>query len=162
MPGVESKQIPIALPVIGKGEIQAVREVLESGWLTQGPRVAAFEERFAEMHKVKHAVAVTSCTTGMHLALHGMGIGPGDEVIVPSFTWVATANVVVQCGAKPVFIDVDRKTYNIDPEKIQRAFTERTRAVMAVHLFGLCAEMAAIKGVVPNGVKMVGVPAELA
>jgi len=154
MPGVETKHIPIALPVIGKGEIQAVREVLESGWLTQGPRVAAFEERFAEMHEAKHAVAVTSCTTGLHLALHGMGIGLGDEVIVPSFTWAATANVVVQCGAKPVFIDVDLETYNIDSGKIQQAITDRTRAVIAVHLFGLCAEMDAIKGVVPSGVKI--------
>ena len=132
----------------------AVREVLESGWLTQGTRVAAFEEEFARIHQVSHAIAVTSCTTGLHLALHAMGIGPGDEVIVPAFTWVATANVVIHCGATPVFVDVDRVTYNIDPSQIEKAVSARTRAIIPVHLFGLCADMESIRQVVPDDVKI--------
>ena len=154
MPGAKDKQIPIAAPVIGDGEIKAVREVLESGWLTQGSRVTAFEEKFAEMHSVKHAVAVTSCTTGLHLALHAMGIAPGDEVIVPAFTWVATANVVVHCGATPVFVDVERESFNIDPSLIESAVTDRTRAIIPVHLFGLCANMEAIRKAVSSRVKI--------
>jgi len=154
MPETRAKHIPIAAPVIGDGEIKAVREVLESGWLTQGPRVTAFEETFAEIHSVKHAVAVTSCTTGLHLALHAMGIGPGDEVIVPAFTWVSTANVVVHCGATPVFVDVERDSFNIDPSLIEGAITERTRAIIPVHLFGLCANMEAIRKAVPSHTKI--------
>ena len=137
MPKNETKQISIANPVIGEAEIQAIREVLESGWLTQGSRVSAFEEKFAELHSVKNAIAVTSCTAGLHLALHTMNIGPDDEVIVPAFTWVSTANVVVHCGATPVFIDVDRDNFNIDPLLIEKAITDRTRAIIPVHLFGL-------------------------
>jgi dTDP-4-amino-4,6-dideoxygalactose transaminase len=91
--------IPISLPATGEEEWQACREPLMSGWLTQGPKVAEFERAFAERHLVGHALATTSCTTALHLILAGMGIGPGDEVIVPAFTWVATANVVLYCGA---------------------------------------------------------------
>jgi perosamine synthetase len=154
MPAPEPRKVSIASPVIGEAEIQAVREVLESGWLTQGPRVAAFEKGFAEVHGVKHAIAVTSCTTGLQLVLHAMGIGPGDEVIVPAFTWVATANVVVHCGATPVFVDVDRKTYNIDPSLVGKAITDRTRAIIPVHLFGLCAEVDTIREAVPSQVNI--------
>ena len=106
--------VQIALPSTGDEEWQAVREPLMSGWLTQGPKVAAFERAFAERHKVDHALATTSCTTALHLALAAIGIGPGDEVIVPAFTWIATANVVLYCGATPVFSDVDPHTFNID------------------------------------------------
>jgi perosamine synthetase len=151
---VTTRRIPISLPSTGDEEWQALREPLTSGWLTQGPMVAAFEEAFAERHRVKHALAVTSCTTGLHLMLAAAGIGPGDEVIVPSFTWVATANVVVYTGATPVFADVSPITYNLDVDDLVRRITPRTRAVIAVHLFGLCADMAGIRKMLPQGVML--------
>jgi len=151
----EQKPIHIALPCTGEEEWQATRGPLESGWLTQGPRVAEFERNFAQRHEVKHALAVTSCTTGLHLALAGLGIGPGDEVIVPSFTWIATANVVLYCGATPVFIDVDPVTFNIDPAQIASKLTSRTKAIIPVHLFGLCADIDAIHRIVPSTVSII-------
>lgn len=150
-----SKSIQISLPSTGEEEWQAVREPLMSGWLTQGPKVAAFEQAFAARHKVPHALATTSCTTGLHLILAGLGIGPGDEVIVPAFTWVATANVVLYCGATPVFCDVDRTTNNIAPNDLATRITERTKAVIVVHLFGLCADMDAIRSVVPAHIPLI-------
>ncbi|HEV2866481.1 MAG TPA: DegT/DnrJ/EryC1/StrS family aminotransferase [Allosphingosinicella sp.] len=147
--------IHISLPATGEEEWEACREPLMSGWLTQGPKVAAFEQAFAERHRVAHALATTSCTTGLHLILAGLAIGPGDEVIVPAFTWIATANVVLYCGATPVFADVDPTTYNVDPADLARKVTERTRAVIAVHMFGLCADMEAIRAAVPDGVPIV-------
>lgn len=149
------RRIQIAVPDTGEEEWQACREVLTSGWLTQGPNVAAFEKEFAERHAVGHALAVSSCTTGLHLILAAMGIGPGDEVIVPAFTWIATANVVLYCGATPVLCDVDPDTYNIDPADLARKLTSRTKAVIPVHLFGLCADMEAIRAVLPAGVRIV-------
>jgi dTDP-4-amino-4,6-dideoxygalactose transaminase len=149
------RSIPIAAPTLGEEEWQALREPLESGWLTQGPKVAEFEAAFAARHRVKHARATTSCTTALHLALASLGIGPGDEVIVPAFTWVATANAVVYCRATPVFVDVDPGSYNIDPAGLEGAITERTKAVIPVHLFGLCAEMEAIRAVVPQGIPLI-------
>jgi perosamine synthetase len=149
------RTIPIAAPVVGDDEWHAVREPLLSGWLTQGPKVAAFEAAFAERHQVAHALATTSCTTALHLSLLGLGIEPGDEVIVPAFTWVATANAVVYCGATPVFADVDERTYNIDPADVGRKLTSRTRAVVPVHLFGACADIDALRAVVPRNVAMV-------
>ncbi len=142
--------IQISLPATGDEEWQALAGPLGSGWLTQGPNVAAFERAFAERHGVPHAIATTSCTTGLHLILAAMGIGPGDEVILPAFTWVATANVVLYCGAKVVFADVDPRTFNIAPDAVAAAVTERTRAVIAVHLFGLCADMEAIRAAAPG------------
>jgi len=150
-----SRQIQISLPSTGDDEWQATREPLTTGWLTQGPKVAQFEKNFGELHRVKHALATTSCTTGLHLILAAMGIGPGDEVIVPSFTWVATANVVLYCGATPVLVDVDRNTYNIDPADVARKLGPRTKAVIAVHLFGLCADMDALKAVLPAGMPVI-------
>lgn len=147
--------IQISLPATGEEEWQACREPLLSGWLTQGPQVAAFERAFAERHRVPHALATTSCTTGLHLILAGLGLGPGDEVIVPAFTWVATANVVLYCGATPVFVDVDRATYNLDPSAIAERVTERTKAVIVVHLFGLCADIDAIRAALPQGIAII-------
>lgn len=150
-----SRSIQISLPSTGEEEWQACRDPLVSGWLTQGPQVAAFEKSFATRHRVDHALAVTSCTTGLHLILAAMGVGPGDEVIVPAFTWVATANVVLYCGATPVFADVDTKTYNIDPAAVAAVVTERTKAVIAVHLFGLCADMDALRAALPDHVAII-------
>jgi perosamine synthetase len=144
------KQIQISQPDTGVDEWQATREPLESGWLTQGPKVAAFEKAFGARHGAKHAFASTSCTTALHLILAAMEIGPGDEVIVPSFTWIATANVVLYCGATPILVDVDPLTFNISPEAVRKAVTPRTRAVIAVHLFGLCADMDAIAAAAPG------------
>ncbi|MBA5867372.1 MAG: aminotransferase class I/II-fold pyridoxal phosphate-dependent enzyme [Nitrospira sp. CR1.3] len=151
----DHRQIQIATPSLGEEEWQALREPIESGWLTQGPKVAAFEKAFAGRHGVKHAIAVTSATTGLHLALAALEIGPGDEVIVPAFTWVATANVVVYCGATPVLADVDRITFNIDPQDLARRVTPRTKAVIPVHLFGLCADMDAIRNVLRPDIKII-------
>jgi len=147
--------IQIATPSLGEEEWQALREPIESGWLTQGPKVAAFEKAFAARHGVKHAIAVTSATTGLHLALAALEIGPGDEVIVPAFTWVATANVVVYCGATPVFADVNRETFNIDLQDIARRVTPRTKAVIPVHLFGLCADIDAIRKVLRPDIRII-------
>jgi len=152
---MEMRNIAISLPCTGEEEWQATREPLMSGWLTQGPKVAAFEKAFAERREVPHALAVTSCTTGLHLALAGLGIGPGDEVIVPAFTWVATANVVLYCGAIPVFVDVDPLTYNLDIQQIARKLTPKTRAVIAVHLFGRCLDMDALRAQLPANVAIV-------
>lgn len=149
------QNIQIALPSLGEEEWQAVREPLLSGWVTQGPKVAAFEKAFSERHSVERSLAVTSCTTGLHLILAALNIGPGDEVIVPAFTWVATANVVVYCGATPVFADVDRSTNNIDAEDVARRITSKTKAVIAVHLFGLCADMDALRAAVPSGIHII-------
>lgn len=136
--------ISIAKPVIGEEEKQAVIEVLDSGILAQGPRVQAFEEAFAEMVGVRYAIATSSGTTALHLALLAHGIGAGDEVITSPFTFIASANCALFVGAKPVFVDVDERTFNIDPAKIEAAITEKTRAILPVHLYGLCCDMGAI------------------
>lgn len=149
------RKIAIALPVTGEEEWTALKEPLESGWLTQGPKVAAFEKTFAARHNVAHALATTSCTTALHLALATLGIGPGDEVIVPAFTWVSTANVVLYCGATPVFADVDPATFNIDVDDALRRVTSRTKAVIPVHLFGLCADIDALRTALPDHVRIV-------
>jgi perosamine synthetase len=145
------RRVPIALPSLGEEEWQAAREPIFSGWLTQGPKVTAFEKAFAARHAVPHALAVTSATTGLHLALAAKGIGPGDEVLVPAFTWVATANVVLYCGATPVFVDVDPVSFNVSVADLARRVTSRTRAAIPVHLFGLCADVDAIRAVLPAG-----------
>lgn len=136
--------IPIIRPVIGDEELENVGKCLASGYLAQGRFVASFEQAVSAYLSCRHAVAVTSGTAALHLALLALGIGPGDEVVVPSLTWVATANAVAYVGATPVFADVRPETFTLDPEDLVRALTPRTRAVIAVHLFGLCADMDAI------------------
>jgi perosamine synthetase len=133
--------INIAKPLIGPEEKQAVLEVLDSGILAQGPRVKAFEEAFAAMCGVKYAIATTSGTTALHTALLAHGIGPGDEVITTPFTFIASANSVLYVGGKPVFVDIDPSTFNINPNLIEAAITSRTRAILPVHLFGLSCDM---------------------
>jgi len=133
--------IPIARPLIGKEEKQAVLAVLDSGMLAQGPQVKAFEEAFAVYCGVKYAVATSSGTTALHLALLAHGIGPGDEVITSPFSFIATANAIRYVGAAPVFADIEYDTFNLDPEQVASRITSRTRAVMPVHLFGHPADM---------------------
>jgi dTDP-4-amino-4,6-dideoxygalactose transaminase len=133
--------IYMAKPQIGDEEKQAVMEVLDSGMIAQGPRVKAFEDAFAEMCGVKHAIATTSGTTALHVALLAHGIGQGDEVITSAFTFIASANSILFTGAKPVFVDIDPRTFNIDPDKIEAAITPKTKAIMPVHLYGLACDM---------------------
>ncbi len=134
-------EIPITRPHLAGDEQAAVAEVIASGWISQGPRVRAFEEAFAARVGAADAVATTSCTTALSLALHVSGVGPGDEVIVPSLSFIATANAVWHCGAQPVFADIDPRTYNLDPAAAERAITSRTKAIMPVHQVGLPADM---------------------
>jgi len=133
--------INIAKPVIGPEEKQAVMEVLDSGIIAQGPRTKAFEEGFAAMCQVKHAVATSSGTTALHVAMLANKIGDGDEVVTTAFTFIASANSVLYAGARPVFADINPRTFNIDPEKIEAAITPRTKAILPVHLFGLSCDM---------------------
>jgi len=133
--------INIAKPLIGEEEKKAVLEVLDSGVIAQGPRVKAFEEAFAAMCGVKYAIATTSGTTALHTTLLANHIGDGDEVITSPFTFIASANSILYIGAHPVFVDIDPLTFNLDPEKLEKAITKRTRAIMPVHLFGLSCDM---------------------
>jgi perosamine synthetase len=136
-----SRTIPVARPFLGREEEDAVLEVLRSGWVSQGPRVAEFERKFAEYVGAPHAVAVSSCTTALHLALLAAGVTAGDEVLCPSLSFIATANAIVYAGATPVFVDIDERTYNIDPRCIEAAITARTRAILVVHQIGLPAAL---------------------
>jgi len=133
--------IPIARPQLGEEEIAAVREVLESGQLAQGPKVEAFEKAFAAYVGRRHGIAVANGTAALHLALLAHGIKRGQEVLIPPLTFFATASTVLLCGARPVFVDVERSSYNMDPRNVADAITRRTRAILPVHLYGLTAEM---------------------
>ena len=133
--------IQVARPSLGVEEEAAVLEVLRSGWISQGPKVAEFERQFASYVGAPHAIAVSSCTTALHLAMIAAEVGEGDEVICPSLSFIATANAIRYVGAKPVFADIDPVTYNLDPNRVEEAITPRTRAILAVHQIGMPAAM---------------------
>ncbi|HEV8537203.1 MAG TPA: DegT/DnrJ/EryC1/StrS family aminotransferase [Candidatus Limnocylindria bacterium] len=144
---VEAKKklnIPITKPALTEEEARAPFESIKSGWVTQGPKVAEFEKAVAGYVGAKHGIATTSCTTGLHLALASIGVGPGDEVIVPSFTFIASANAVLYTGAAVVFCEVDPRTYNADPADVEKRITKRTKAIMPVDQIGLACDIAAI------------------
>jgi perosamine synthetase len=133
--------VPIARTSLLESEINAVLEPLRSGWLVQGPQVREFETKWSEFTGAKHSIAVTSCTTGLHLSLAALGLQPGDEVILPAFTWISTANVVEHLGAKVVFCDIDLDTFNLDVSSLASLVSPRTKAILPVHLFGMAADM---------------------
>jgi len=140
-PNTTTRTIPLTRPSFGPEEEAAVAEVLRTGWVSQGPRVAEFETRFAQYITTAHAVAISSCTTALHLALLALGVRRGDEVICPSLSYIASANCIVHAGATPAFVDIERDTYNLDPARIEEAITSRTRAILVVHQVGLPAAM---------------------
>ena len=133
--------LPLSRPTLGEEEIREVIEVIQSGWITSGPRVKRFEEEFAGYVGARHAIAVNSCTAALHVAVLAHAIGPGDEVITSSMTWSATANMIEVAGAKPVFADVDRATLQVMPETVAAVVTERTRAILPVHFAGQACDM---------------------
>jgi dTDP-4-amino-4,6-dideoxygalactose transaminase len=137
-------KIPITKPCFGEEERQALVRPLDSGWVVQGPEVARFEQKFSTFTGARHSIATSSCTTALHVAVAALGLQPGDEVIVPAFTWVATANVVEYMGATPVFCDIDLSTFNIDVTKIDALVTSKTVGIIPVHLFGLAVDMDAV------------------
>lgn len=136
--------IPIAMPVLEAEEADAARKAVLSGWVSQGPQVAAFEREFAALVGSPHACAVSNCTTALHLALLAADVGPGDEVITASHSFIATANCIGYCGAIPVFVDIDPLTYNLDPARVAEAITPRTRAILAVHQMGMPCDLNAL------------------
>lgn len=136
--------IPIAMPVLDATEANVARDAVLSGWVSQGPEVLAFEQEFAALVGAPYACAVSNCTTALHLALLAVGIQPGDEVITASHSFIASANSIRYCGATPVFVDIDPATYNLDPDRVAEAITERTRAILAVHQMGMPCDLAAL------------------
>src|SRR5213075_219835 len=139
-----SQTIPIAKPTLGEAETEAAARVIRSGWLTQGPEVAAFEREFAAYVGAPYACAVSNCTTALHLALLAAGVGPGDDVVTVSHSFIATANAIRYCGARPVFVDVEPETFNLDLALIERALTPATKAVLCVHQVGMPCDLRAL------------------
>jgi perosamine synthetase len=140
-------QVPLLRPWLGEEEIQAVAEVIRSGWICQGPKVVEFENALATFVGAKHAVATNAATSSLHLSLRLSGVGPGDTVICPSFTCMATANAIHHAGANPVFVDIDPRTFNLDPAAMEAAVTPAVKAVMVVHQIGLPADMDALRAI---------------
>lgn len=136
--------IPFAKPLLAEEEIQAASRPLQTGWVTQGPEVAAFEREFADYVSTPYACAVSSCTTALHLALLAVGVKPGDEVITVSHSFIATANSIRYCGAMPVFVDIQPDTFNIDPASVEAVVSERTRAILCVHQMGMPCDLTAL------------------
>lgn len=148
--------LPFARPSITEREKRAVLDVLDSGWLTTGPRTKQFEERFSAEVGTRHAIALNSATAALHLALEALGVGPGDEVIVPTWTFAASAEVVIYRGARPVLVDIDRRTLNTTPEMVLEAVTPRTRAVVAVHIAGMAMDIERLVALLePRGIAVV-------
>jgi dTDP-4-amino-4,6-dideoxygalactose transaminase len=152
---VSTQTIPLSRTEFGDAEARAVADVLASGWVTQGPKVAEFERVVAERVGSTHAVATTSCTTALHLGLLAAGVGPGDEVICPSYSFIATANAVLYTGATPVFADIDPRTWNIDPRDVESRVTSKTRAVLAVHQVGLAADLRGLGAALRPGIALI-------
>ena len=138
------KVIPLLKPYFDSEELKEIKKVLDSGWVSQGPKAREFEEAVSEYNSVKYSIAVTNCTSALHLSLLAIGIKPDDEVLVADYTYPATGHSVVYCSAKPVFVDINPKTYNIDPAAMEEKITPRTTAVIPVHTFGQCADMDAV------------------
>jgi perosamine synthetase len=147
--------IPLSKPEFGDAEARAVAGVLKSGWVSQGPKVAEFEALVAARAGAAHGVATTSCTTALHLALIARGVGPGDEVICPSYSFIASANAVLYAGATPVFADIEADTWNLDPADVATRVSPKTKAVLAVHQVGLAADLDRLKAAVPAAVPIV-------
>ena len=138
---MNKRSVPIAKTSLTEDEINSVLEPLRSGWIVQGPKVEEFENKWSSFTESKHSLAVTSCTSALHLSLAALDFQPGDEAIVPAFTWISTANVVEHLGGKVIFCDIDLETFNIDVNEIYSKINEKTKAILPVHLFGLSADM---------------------
>jgi len=152
--------IPVARPWLDERDAEAARRAILSGWVTQGPEVAAFEREFATAVGAPHACAVSSCTTALHLALVALGVGPGDEVVTVSHSFIATANAVRYCGALPVFVDIEPDSLNVDPHRVSAACSDRTKALLVVHQLGMPCNLAELMAQAASSIT--AMPRELA